>query len=361
MPTLSLSMIVKNEAKTIERVLACAKTFCDELIVVDTGSTDNTVELAERMGAKVYHFDWVDDFSVARNFALSKCTGDWFIWLDADDVITEENQLRIKQIKETVLNDDLDGVFIPYHYAFNQIGDCITTIPRERIIRRVEGLQWVHPIHEGLILDPNRCIMRSDISIDHRPLPEKNIIREGRNLHVLEKAIEKGNNHPRTLYYHGLELKVNGHYERAIVSYQKYLDVCSTQPPWEIYDAYVGMAICYKELGKNDEAKTSFLNAVKVDSRRAEALNHLGFVYMAEDTYDKALPYFLAASNLTKPSSDGNISDQDYTWIPTDYASLCYYYLGNHGKAIEYAMKNLHHHPNKPQVIKNLHIFVDCL
>jgi glycosyltransferase involved in cell wall biosynthesis len=354
-------MIVKNEAATIEQVLACAKTFCDELIVVDTGSTDNTVELAERMGAKVYHFEWVDDFSVARNFALSKCTGDWFIWLDADDTITEENQFKILQLKETVLSDALDGIFMPYRYAFNQAGACVNTIIRERLVRRVDGLQWVHPIHEGLILDANRCILRSDITIDHRPLPDKDIRRGGRNLHVLEKAMERGNNHPRTLYYHGLELRMVGQYERSIVSYLKYFEVCATQPEWEIYDSYIGIAESYKQLGKSDNSIQYLLKAVQLDSRRAEAFNHLGFIYMDREDCDKALPYFLAASNLQKPVSDGNINDQDYTWIPNDYASLCFFRLGNSVKAIEYALKGLSTHPNKVQLIKNLHAFVDGL
>ncbi len=85
MPTLSLCMIVKNEEKHLARCLSSVKDVADEIVIVDTGSTDKTIEIAESFSAKIFHFDWVNDFSAARNFALSKCTGDWILYLDADE------------------------------------------------------------------------------------------------------------------------------------------------------------------------------------------------------------------------------------------------------------------------------------
>ena len=82
MTTLSVAMIVRNEGATIERALNCARLFADEMIVVDTGSTDETVAKAEAMGAKVRHFRWVDDFAAARNYSFSQCAMDWIIWPD---------------------------------------------------------------------------------------------------------------------------------------------------------------------------------------------------------------------------------------------------------------------------------------
>ncbi|MBK7632424.1 MAG: glycosyltransferase family 2 protein [Ignavibacteriales bacterium] len=88
MPTLSLSMIVKNEERHLARCLSSVKDVVDEIVIVDTGSTDNTIEIAESFNAKIFHFDWVNDFSAARNFALTKCIGNWILYLDAD----EENE-----------------------------------------------------------------------------------------------------------------------------------------------------------------------------------------------------------------------------------------------------------------------------
>ncbi|MBO8162015.1 MAG: glycosyltransferase family 2 protein [Thermosipho sp. (in: Bacteria)] len=84
-------LIVKNEEKNITRCIESMLPVIDELIVVDTGSTDNTVAIAEKFNAKIYHFTWIDDFSAARNYAISKATGDWIIFLDADEFLSEAN------------------------------------------------------------------------------------------------------------------------------------------------------------------------------------------------------------------------------------------------------------------------------
>jgi glycosyltransferase involved in cell wall biosynthesis len=91
-------MIVKNEEKHLATCLSSVKDVVDEIIVVDTGSNDKTVEIAESFGAKVFHFDWIDDFSAARNYSLSKCTGDWILYLDADEELNKDsiNELRAK-------------------------------------------------------------------------------------------------------------------------------------------------------------------------------------------------------------------------------------------------------------------------
>src|SRR4051812_15611125 len=78
-------MIVRDEARCIVRCLESVRDVVDEMVVVDTGSTDDTVSLAEGTGATVYHFAWVDDFAKARNVALTHCTGDWILVLDADE------------------------------------------------------------------------------------------------------------------------------------------------------------------------------------------------------------------------------------------------------------------------------------
>ena len=91
MITISLCMIVKNEEDVLERCLRSAEGIADEIIIADTGSTDQTKEIALRCGAKVYDFVWKDDFAAARNFAFSKATCDYLFWLDADDVVPEQN------------------------------------------------------------------------------------------------------------------------------------------------------------------------------------------------------------------------------------------------------------------------------
>jgi tetratricopeptide (TPR) repeat protein len=96
-PTLSVCMIVKNEEKNLPRLLDSIKGLADEVIVVDTGSTDSTVEVAENFGATVYHFEWCDDFAAARNESLKYATMDYILWLDGDDEVMQDDHQKIKR------------------------------------------------------------------------------------------------------------------------------------------------------------------------------------------------------------------------------------------------------------------------
>ena len=95
---ISACYIVKNEAENLAKSIKSLKNQVNEIVVVDTGSTDNTIAVAGKLGAKVYSFPWQDDFSQARNFALSKAKGDWLILLDADEYFTAKTAGNIRQV-----------------------------------------------------------------------------------------------------------------------------------------------------------------------------------------------------------------------------------------------------------------------
>src|SRR5690554_6641792 len=106
---ISLCMIVKNEEEVLAQCLDSVKDICDEIIIADTGSTDRTKEIAGKYTDKIYDFEWIDDFSAARNFAFSKATMDYILWLDADDVLLGEDQEKLKKLKKE-LTADVDAV-----------------------------------------------------------------------------------------------------------------------------------------------------------------------------------------------------------------------------------------------------------
>ena len=103
MVTVSLCMIVKNEERVLARCLDSIRELMDEIIIVDTGSTDKTKEIAARYTEKVYDFRWINDFSAARNFAFSKAACDYIYSADADEVVDEENREKFRLLKETLL------------------------------------------------------------------------------------------------------------------------------------------------------------------------------------------------------------------------------------------------------------------
>ncbi|MDR1589845.1 MAG: glycosyltransferase family 2 protein [Oscillospiraceae bacterium] len=167
---LSQCMIVKDEEKNIERALSWAKGIVFEQIVVDTGSTDRTVEIAESMGAKVFHFEWIDDFSAAKNHAIDKARGNWIAFLDADEYFTDEHALKLKKFLDDVQrNPDMRSV-ATIECDILQLrddGGAFMTNLQMRIFRNI-GIHYVGRIHEHLDLSPGQLVYRlKDIEILH--------------------------------------------------------------------------------------------------------------------------------------------------------------------------------------------------
>jgi len=122
MATISLCMIVKNEEEVLGRCLQSVKHIVDEIIIVDTGSTDDTKEIAKKFEAKIFDFEWCNDFSKARNYCFSLANKDYILWIDADDVMEEKEQLKLSKLKES-LSEEIDAVSMPYILSVSEFGD----------------------------------------------------------------------------------------------------------------------------------------------------------------------------------------------------------------------------------------------
>lgn len=252
--SLSLAMIVKNEERVLGRILSQVAGLCDELVVVDTESTDGMVALAESLGAKVFHFDWIDDFAAARNEAFSRCTGDWILWLDANDLITEAHCQALRDLKQSVLNEQLDAVVCSYQIAFDANGQCLISMPRERLLRRAADGCWQFPIHETFVLPENAVILeRLDIAIEQHKPPEYLERLVDRNLNLLEALIKRGDQSPRTWYYYGKELRHHGRPAEAIAAFSRHLALNETDRVSAYQALHLSMCCCM-ELERYDEA-----------------------------------------------------------------------------------------------------------
>ena len=128
--SLSLCMIVKNEEKVLSRALDGVKGRVDEIVIADTGSEDGTKKIAARYTDKVYDFEWKDDFAAARNFSFSKATGDYVMWLDADDIVTPENGELLAKLRERLENEAPDTVMcrLKRRFLFLKCWTCIKTL-----------------------------------------------------------------------------------------------------------------------------------------------------------------------------------------------------------------------------------------
>ncbi len=167
MVTISLCMIVKNEEKILRRCLDSVADLMDEIIIVDTGSWDGTKEIASKYTDLVYDFEWIDDFSAARNFAFSKAEKEYIYSADADEVLDEENRRRFRQLKETLL-PEIEIVQMKYgnQLQFNTVYNYDEEY-RPKLFKRLREFVWEDPIHETVRLSPT--VFDSDIVIRHMP------------------------------------------------------------------------------------------------------------------------------------------------------------------------------------------------
>ena len=148
MAEISLCMIVRNEESVLARCLNSVRSFADEMIIIDTGSTDHTKQIALQYTDKVYDFLWNDHFSEARNFSFSKATKEYQMWLDADDIVPEESQKKLKALKEHL---SADVVMMPYQVAFDEREQPVLYYERERILKREKHFQWQGAVHEVIV------------------------------------------------------------------------------------------------------------------------------------------------------------------------------------------------------------------
>ncbi|WP_035779563.1 tetratricopeptide repeat-containing glycosyltransferase family 2 protein [Butyrivibrio sp. MC2013] len=218
MVTVSLCMIVKNEEKNLQSCLDSLKGLMDEIIIVDTGSTDSTVNIALANGAKVYDFKWIDDFAAARNFAFSKAGCDFIYTADADETMTEEGRQMFMGLKSLLTasdipeGDDLPVDIVQMYYVGQLQGKrSVYNYDRElrpKLFRRVRGFYWINPIHEQIRVEP--IVVDSDIEIIHH-MDESHAARD---LAIFEKMVEEGRQiTPALLDFYARELYMAGNRE----------------------------------------------------------------------------------------------------------------------------------------------------
>src|SRR5258708_363835 len=187
--SLSLCLIVRNEEVHMHRVLRNASLYADEIVIINIGSTDRTKDIAMQYTQLVYDFPDPNDFSAARNFGIRKCTKDFIIYLDADDIILDKDALRIKDF---LSQNPADVYFSPYHYRYHK-NDKIVRLLRERIFRNNKYIFFKYPVYESLYSSAEVTDTIIDIAVYHRNINVLDSKKRSllRNLSILLPALEK--------------------------------------------------------------------------------------------------------------------------------------------------------------------------
>lgn len=352
MASISLCMIVKNEEEVLGRCLDSIRQSVDEIIIVDTGSTDRTVCEAEKYTDKIYHFEWRDDFSAARNYALERGSCDYLMWMDADDVLPEGEAGRLKELKNS-LDGDTDFVMLPYAAAFHDDGSPSFLYYRERIIRNGKGHLFKGRVHEAIPVKGK--LVYSDIRIEHRKTGRSDGNRNLRIYEEMEKNKEKFDG--RSLYYYGRELVSHKSYEKAVLMLEKFMDSPDGWKENKI-DATRELAVCYYRIGKPDHALKSLLRALEFDVPRGETCCSLGYHFMDRGRYEEAAYWFRQALAAKKADHEGAFIIEDcYGFIPAISLCVCYDRMGDRKTAEKYNELAGNYRPDSPHYLSNKDYF----
>jgi len=264
---ISVAMIVKNEEVMLERCLQSLNGF-DEIVVVDTGSIDGTREIGRHYNAsgKIRYIEdeytWKDDFSEARNFAQSKCKGDWVFVIDADEwaeegaaekakeIVSKENGTKALNIKVVSANKSTMHI-------------------QPRLYRNIEEVYWKAPIHNYLSVLGEKM---TDLTIYYGYSPA-HALDPDRAFRILKQEVEKNSKAAREIFYLGREYMYRKDWITAAGLFERYTKLDTWAP--ELAEVYFQLAWCYWYLQRGDEARDACLQAIKINADFKEALEFM--------------------------------------------------------------------------------------
>lgn len=293
----SLCMIVKNEERVLSRCLDSIRDLMDEIIIVDTGSTDGTKEVARRYTDKVYDFTWVDDFSAARNFAFSKATKDYIYSADADEVLDAENKAKFEILKRNLITDIEIVQFIYGNQLDNGTAYNYDEELRPKLFKRLRSFTWIEPVHEQMRLDP--LVFDSDIVITHKPED----VHSGRDFRIFLKQYEKGLRLSKHLHHmYAMELFISGT-DDDFLEAEPVFTQSATDPLRSLDEIREAACVVCHAARLRDDAHVLLKMSMKdlLADGSSEMCCELGHYFYDKGDYEEAALWFYNAIHETEP------------------------------------------------------------
>lgn len=340
---ISLCMIVKNEEINLNNCLKSVEGVFDEIVIVDTGSKDKTKEVAEKYNCNIFDFTWANDFAAARNFAFSKSTKEYIMWLDADDILLPIEKEKLVALKSN-LEKSVDVVFMNYQTKFSVDGSLIESTTRERIVKRTKNFKWASPVHE--YIKTSGEYLFTDIIVTHTgKFSDSN-----RNYLILKEQINKPNCDSALHFYYAIELLERKELDESIKNFTAFIEKNGETNSF-YRSACLGLYFSYKEKGQNEKAVDILLKCVENGCVSSEIYCQLG--YFSKDIlqdFDYAIHWFSMASKVPIPKGHETFSilNEFYYFVPYFELGNCYIKknriedaLLNYHKALTFNQNNL--------------------
>lgn len=356
-PFLSLCMIVKNEEKVLERCLKSVHGFVDEIILVDTGSTDRTKEIAKSYTDQIYDFQWNDSFADARNFAQSKATGDWILVLDADEYLDPDNLDEVihelRSLPATV--DSLSCTI--YNFTGLQ-GEEVVQHHSIRLYRNLPSIHYTRAIHEQLEKEDGQMLtIPSKLMIFHtgymvETVREKK--KSERNALLIDKELHASQQNPFDYFNQGNEYLALGKTEEALDAYVKAFQMKKgIEYSWVPFDV-VQIVHTLVKLNRYKDALNVIRDAEKFWDSAPDFPYYKGFVYFLQYRYEDAKDVFHDLINR-KWKYSSPIKSLDYRdYYPHLHLGLIYEQAGNEKKAVYHYSEALNYNRSSFEPLKGL-------
>jgi glycosyltransferase involved in cell wall biosynthesis len=256
-PRVSLCIIVKNEEANLADCLRSVAGLVDEMVIVDTGSSDRTKEIAHEFGARVFDFPWVDSFAAARNESIRHATGDWIFWMDADDRLFLEAQAKLKTLIGS-LGDDNAGFCMKCFCLASPRTVAPTVLYQIRLFRNHPEIRWKYRVHEQIlpaIRALKGTVRFTDIVINHTGYldPEHLQRKQQRNLHLLELERIEQPDEPFTLFNMGFSYLELHRPAEALPLLRRSLELCRPNASI-VRKLYALIAYCHRAMRQSLEA-----------------------------------------------------------------------------------------------------------
>lgn len=348
---ISLCMIVRDEEEVLSRCLESAAPLFDEVVIADTGSKDNTVEIAKQYTHAVYSFPWCDDFSAARNFAFSKATGDYLAWLDADDFVPKESSDLMPGLIALLKNEAPDVVMCPLDISFDGEGKPVCSFFRERFLKASARFAFQGKVHECIV--PRGKIVRFPFRVRHLGSRKE---RGMRNLILYQKWKKEAPLSPRDLFYYGRELFYNGLYSEA----EAVLEEMLSSNGWYVnkIEACRTLGLCRLARGRTQEALQAFFRSFCFGEPRASVCCEIGKLFRIQKQLSEAAFWYESALRCKDHSEEGDFEDESLRKIVPALELVCIYYeKGDLEKSLFYHKKSEEFSKNHPSVVYNRKFF----
>lgn len=355
-PLLSMTVIAKDEAKTIGRFLDSCWDACDEVVIVDTGSTDGTLGEAQRYAKrkkdgyklKTATFKWCDDFSAARNYADSLATGAWTAWGDCDDTI--EGLDVIRGFAQEAPPDVL-AFFAVYDYARDDHGNCLSELWRERVVRR--GLsKWEGRLHEHKLFQGGTVVKVDPAQarwVHHREIG----VPSERNLRILTQWDKDEPNTPRVLSSIGLEHMGLQQPREAADAFARYLQ-CEGEPKDRRAQAARYLSVMLIQQGRIDEAKQAALQSLSEYALWPDTYLSLAECAQIQGDPQAGYHYAKTALEMGKPDSLLILNPIQYTVHPRSVMAICAAQMSRLDEALKLAGEALAECPSYQPLAANV-------